>query len=49
MCVLHFYDLSDGVGYCFSVSIKRIIYISFLNVYPFDYTALAVDGKVGIP
>ena len=31
-----------------SVFIRRIIY-KFLNVYPFDHTAFAVSGKVGIP
>ena len=31
-----------------SVFIRRIIY-KFLNVCPFDYTAFAVSGKVGIP
>ena len=30
------------------VYIRRIIY-KFLNVYPFDYTAFAVSGKVGYP
>ena len=28
--------------------IRRIIY-KFLNVCPFDYTAVAVSGKVGYP
>ena len=31
-----------------SVSIRRIIY-KFLNVCPFDYTAVVVSGKVGRP
>ena len=38
-------DLSALVGCWSSVSIRRIIY-EFLNVYPFDYTAVAVSGKV---
>ena len=24
-------------------------YLQFFNVFPFDYTAVAVSGKVGIP
>ena len=40
-----FYDLSALVGCWFSVSIRRIIY-KFLNACPFDYTAVAVSGKV---
>ena len=44
-CVPHFYDLSALVGCWSSVSIRRIIY-KFLNVCPFDYTAVAVSGKV---
>ena len=43
--VPHFYDLSVLVGCWSSVSIRRIIY-KFLNVCPFDYTAVAVSGKV---
>ena len=43
--VPHFYDLSALVGCWSSVSIRRIIY-KFLNVCPFDYTAVAVSGKV---
>ena len=43
--VTHFYDLSGLVGCWSSVSIRRIIY-KFLNVCPFDYTAVAVSGKV---
>ena len=31
-----------------AVGLRRIIY-KILNVSPFDYTALAVSGKVGIP
>ena len=45
VCVPHFYDLSALVGYWSSVSIRRIIY-KFLNVCPFDYTTVAVSGKV---
>ena len=45
VCVPHFYDLSVFVGCWSSVSIRRIIY-KFLNVCPFDYTAVAVSGKV---
>ena len=44
--VPHFYDLSALVGCWSSVSIRRIIY-KFLNVCPFDCTAVAVSGKVG--
>ena len=40
-----FYDLSTLVGCWSSVSIRRIIY-KFLNVCPFDYTAVVVSGKV---
>ena len=43
--VPHFYDLSALVGCWSTVSIRRIIY-KFLNVCPFDYTAVAVSGKV---
>ena len=38
-------DLSAMVGCWSSVSMRRIIY-KFLNVCPFDYTAVAVSGKV---
>ena len=41
VCVPYFYDLSALVGCWSSVSIRRI------NVCPFDYTAVAVSGKVG--
>ena len=41
-----FYDLSALVGCWSSVSIRRIIY-KFLNVCPFDFTDVAVSGKVG--
>ena len=44
VCVPHFYDLSDLVGFWSSVSIRWIIY-KFLNVCPFDYTAFVVGGK----
>ena len=40
-----FYDPSALVCCWSSVSIRRIIY-KFLNVCPFDYTAVAVSGKV---
>ena len=43
-----FYGLSVLVGCWSSAFIRRIIY-TFLNVCPFDYTAFAVSGKVGIP
>ena len=39
------WDLSALVGCSSSVSIRRIIY-TFLNVGPFNYTAVAVGGKV---
>ena len=45
VCVPHFYDLSALVGCWSSVSIRRITY-KFLNVGPFDYTAVAVSWKV---
>ena len=48
VCVLHFYDLSTLVGCWSSVYIRRIIY-KFLNVCPFDYTAVAVSERVGYP
>ena len=41
----HPMDFSALVGCWFSVSIRKIIY-KFLNVCPFDYTAVAVSGKV---
>ena len=40
--------LSTSVGCWSSAFTRRIIY-NFLNVCPFDYTAFAVSGKVGIP
>ena len=45
VCVPHFYHLSASVSCWSSVSIRRIIY-KFLNVCPFDYTAIAVIGNV---
>ena len=45
VCVPHFYDLSALDGCWSSVSIRRIFY-KFLDVCPFDYTAVAVSGKV---
>ena len=44
----NFYGLSTSVGCWSSAFTRRIIY-KFLNVCPFDYTAFAVSGKVGIP
>ena len=46
----HMFDCwpSALVGYWSSAFVRRIIY-KFLNVCPFDYTAFAVSGKVGIP
>ena len=43
---IDFYDLSAWGGRLFVVYIRRFIY-NFLNVCPFDYTAVAVSGKVG--
>ena len=45
VCVPHFYDLSALVDCWSSVSIRMIIY-KCLNVYPFDFTAVAVSEKV---
>ena len=45
VCVPHFYDLSALVVCWSSVSIRRIIY-KFLNVCPFDYSAVVISGKV---
>ena len=42
---IDFYDLSSWGGYWFVVYI-RFIY-KFLNVCPFDYTAVSGSGKVG--
>ena len=44
----NFYGLCAFVSCWFSAFIRMIIY-KFLNVCPFDYTAFAVSGKVGIP
>ena len=44
--VYWFYDLSAWCGCWFVVYIRRFIY-KFLNVCPFDYTAVAGSGKVG--
>ena len=44
----NFYGISALVGCWSSAFIRRIIY-KFLNVCPFDYTAFALSGKVGIP
>ena len=43
---IDFYDLSAWGGCWFAVYIRRFIY-KFLNVCPFDYTAVAGSGKVG--
>ena len=43
---IDFYDLSAWGGCWFVVYIRRFIY-KFLNVCPFDYTAVVVSGKVG--
>ena len=43
---IDFYDLSAWGGCWFDVYIRRFIY-NFLNVCPFDYTAVAGSGKVG--
>ena len=42
-----FNGLSALVGCWSAIFIRRIIY-KFLNVCPFNYTAFAVSGKVGI-
>ena len=47
-CVTYFYDLSGLVGCWSLVSIRRIIY-KLLNVWTFDYTAVAVSWKVARP
>ena len=46
LCI-DFYDLSAWCGCWFVVYIRRFIY-KFLNVCPFDYTAVAVSGKVSL-
>ena len=43
---IDFYDLSAWGGCWFDVYVRRFIY-KFLNVCPFDYTAVAGSGKVG--
>ena len=43
---IDFYDLSAWGGCWFDVYIRGFIY-KFLNVCPFDYTAVAGSGKVG--
>ena len=43
---IEFYDLSAWSGCWFDVYIRRFIY-KFLNVFPFDCTAVAGSGKVG--
>ena len=43
---IDFYDLSAWGGCWFVVYIRTFIY-KFLNVCPFDYTAVAGSGKVG--
>ena len=45
VCVTHFFYLSALVGCWSSVSIRSTFY-KILNVCPFDYTAVAVSGKV---
>ena len=45
MCI-DFYYLSAWCGCWFVVYIRRFIY-KFLNVCPFDYTAVSGRGKVG--
>ena len=45
VCVTNFYHLSALVGCLSPVSIRRIIN-KVLNVCPFDYTAVAVSGKL---
>ena len=48
LCItcIDFYDLSAWSGCWFDVYIRRFIY-KILNVYPFDYTAVAGSGKIG--
>ena len=43
---MDFYDLSAWDGCLFVVYIRKFIY-KFLNVCPFDDTAVAESGKVG--
>ena len=47
-CLCNIFIVSASVGYWSSAFIRRIIY-KFFNMCPFDYTAFAVGGKVGIP
>ena len=44
----HIFYLSALVACWSTVSFRRIIY-KFFNACPFDYTAVAVSGMVGIP
>ena len=44
--VIYFCDLSALGGCWFVVYIRRFIY-KFVNVCPFDYTAVAGSGKIG--
>ena len=46
ICVINFYDLFAWDGCWSLVSTWRFIY-KFLNVCPFDCTAVAGSGKVG--
>ena len=46
MCI-DFYDLSAWCGCWFGVYIIRRFIYKFLNVCPFDHTAVAGSGKVG--
>ena len=43
---IDFYDLYAWGGYWFVIYIRRVIY-KFLNVCPFDFTAVAGSRKVG--
>ena len=48
VCVLILWPLRFNIVGCWSLAfIGRIIY-KFFNVCPFDYTAFAISGKVGI-
>ena len=48
VCVPHFYDLSAMVGCWPSVSksLYKKDYLQIFHACPFDYTAVAVSGKV---
>ena len=48
LLIIYFYGLSALVG-CWSSAFRRRIMYKFLNACPFDYTAFAVSGKVGVP